>query len=154
MTTTDFQSSFVTKASPAEILDKIGRVSDWWTRHVEGKSQHLHDEFTVTFGETFVTFVVTQEVPEKLVVWRCTACNLHWINDKREWEGTEVVWDVSSDGKQTTLKMTHVGLTPEVECYQMCERGWTFYVAESLRKFVVEGIGLPDKDRENRPAVS
>ena len=39
--------------------------------------------------------------------------------------------------------MTHVGLTPDKECYEDCNKGWSFYVGESLRKLITEGKGLP-----------
>ena len=39
--------------------------------------------------------------------------------------------------------MTHVGLVPGIECYEDCEKGWDFYIKESLFKFLTEGKGLP-----------
>jgi hypothetical protein len=147
MTATDYQCSFNAKVSPVEALDKIRRVSDWWTHAIEGKTQKLDDNFTVTFGETFVTLVIVAEIPEKKLVWRVTDCNLHWIKDKKEWKGTEIVWEIAWDGEKSTVTMTHVGLAPEGECYQTCERGWNFYVGESLRNLIVEGEGFPDMER-------
>jgi hypothetical protein len=141
----DYRCSITGNISPAEAFERICRVSDWWTAGTQGISRNLGDEFAVNFGETFVTFKVTELVPGKKAVWLVTACNLHWINNKTEWQGTKVVWDLSSENGQTHVTMTHVGLVPGVECYNDCSIGWNFCVGESLLKLLTEGIGLPDK---------
>lgn len=46
------------------------------------------------------------------------------------------------DGK-TELRVTHVGLVPEFECFDACSRGWSFYIGESLRDLLTTGTGQP-----------
>ena len=78
-------------------------------------------------------------------MWQVTDCNLDRLHDKKEWNGTTVVWDISSDdGGTTRVHMTHVGLVPGVECYDECKRGWDFCVGKSLQKLLAEGTGLPN----------
>jgi hypothetical protein len=84
-------------------------------------------------------------VPGKKVVWQVKDCNLHWINDKKEWKDTSVVWEASSNNGATRVKMTHAGLVPGVECYDNCKGGWDFFVGESLSKLLNENKGLPDQ---------
>ena len=73
--------------------------------------------------------------------------NLDRLQDKKEWNGTTVVWDISSgDGRTTRLRMTHVGLVPGAWRFNECKRGWDFCVGKSLQKLLTEGTGLP-KDR-------
>jgi hypothetical protein len=43
--------------------------------------------------------------------------------------------------------MTHAGLVPGVECYGNCEKGWDFYVGESLLRLLTENTGLADQQR-------
>jgi hypothetical protein len=113
-------------------------------QRVHGRFPELGDTFTVRFGETFVDFRVSEVVPEKRIVWQVTDCNLHFIPNKKEWNNTRVVWDVSSENESTNVRMTHVGLVPEHQCYQNCEQGWNFFVRESLLKLLTENKGLPD----------
>jgi hypothetical protein len=40
--------------------------------------------------------------------------------------------------------MTHVGLSPALECYDNCSGGWGFYFNRSLRKLITTGVGEPD----------
>jgi hypothetical protein len=75
---------------------------------------------------------------------------LHWLKDTTEWNGTSVVWDLSSHGGKTTLTMTHRGLVPGIECYETCEKGWNFYLEKSLFKFLADGEGLPER-AEKKP---
>ena len=133
-----------------EVLDEISHVSDWWAKDLTGSSVDINDVFTVHFGETFVTFQVTELVPGKRLVWHVNDCNLPWQNDKKEWTDTEVVWEVSPKNGSTQIDFTHVGLIPEVECYDNCVKGWDFYVLESLKKLITEGHGLPHAPNSSR----
>jgi hypothetical protein len=82
-------------------------------------------------------------VTNKKVVWKVTDCNLHWINNKKEWNGTEVVFEISEKKNSTQMDFTHVGLFPGVECYKDCEVGWNEHVGDSLLKVINEGQGMP-----------
>ncbi|HZQ54615.1 MAG TPA: SRPBCC domain-containing protein [Bryobacteraceae bacterium] len=141
----DYQRTIQAGISPAEALSRINRVSDWWTKNFNGRSQNPDDQFTIRFGETFVDFQVSEVVPGKKVAWQVTDCNLHWINDKKEWKGSSIVWELSSNDGTTQVKMKHVGLAPRAECYANCKAGWDFFVGESLLKLLNENQGLPDQ---------
>jgi len=118
-----------------------------WTKAFTGAAEKVGDAFTVRFGETFVDFKISEVVPGKKVVWQVTDCNLHWINDKKEWKDTSVVWEASPDNGATRVKMTHIGLVPCAECYDNCKGGWDFCVGKSLSKLLNENKGLPDQAR-------
>ena len=111
---------------------------------MQGSTEHLNDIFTVDFGApSFVTFEVTKIIPEKKLVWQVTDCYLQWFTDKKEWKDTEVVWRISTEKAVTVIKFTHVGLIPEIECYESCLKGWDQYVKGSLLKLMTEGKGVP-----------
>ncbi len=38
--------------------------------------------------------------------------------------------------------MTHSGLVPGMECYEVCESGWNQHVGESLRSLIANGNGI------------
>jgi len=77
------------------------------------------------------------------VVWKVTDCNLEWIKNKKEWNGTDVIFELSETKNGTQIDFTHVGLVPLCECYKDCEAGWTGHVTESLVNFINEGKGMP-----------
>lgn len=139
----DFTCTITANVSPREAAEKIGRVSEWWAKHTEGSTSALNDQFTVRFGDTFVTFKITEAIPDKRITWHVTDCYLHWQNDKTEWNDTDVIFDLVPVGKDTRINFRHRGLVPEVECYNMCVEGWTGHVTKSLLNFLNDGKGQP-----------
>lgn len=143
METKDFHKAIKVNASAAEAMKRISQVNRWWAKNFSGKAEKLNDKFTVRFGETFVDFQISEILPNQKIVWKVIDCNLHWINNKKEWNGTEVIFEVSEEKKSTQIDFTHVGLVPGVECYDDCETGWNGHITGSLVKFINEGKGMP-----------
>jgi len=139
----NFHTTIKVNASAAEAMKKISEVKKWWAKKVKGKTEKVNDKFVVDFGETFVDFKISELIPNQKVVWIVTDCHLDWINNKKEWNGTEVVFKISEKKNSTQIDFTHVGLVPSFECYEDCETGWTEHVTESLVKFINEGKGMP-----------
>jgi len=139
----NYQSNIFVNNGAEEIFEKISQVQGWWATNFTGSAKKQGDVFTVRFGDTFVTFEITEAIPAGKVVWHVTDCYLPWLNDKTEWTGTDVVFEISKEGNGTRVDMTHIGLTPEVECYTACEKGWNHHIKESLFQFLTEGKGMP-----------
>lgn len=155
MTQKDYSAAITANITAQEAAERISRVVDWWTAGFTGASQKVGDAFTVRFGETFVDFAVAEWIPAKRIVWLVTDCNLPFVKDKKEWKGTRVIFEMSSDGPATTVTMTHAGLVPSVECYETCRNGWNFYITESLQKLLSENKGIPDgKGRQQRAGAA
>lgn len=145
---TDYCHEFAVNVRPEEAFQKIGRVTEWWTKNCKGKAERAGDAFTVRFGATFVVFEVVELIPGKKAVWQVYDSNLHWLENKKEWNDTRIEWEIFSDVKTTHARMTHRGLVPGTECYGDCKEGWNFHVGESLRQLISEKKGLPD-ERKN-----
>jgi uncharacterized protein YndB with AHSA1/START domain len=140
----DFHCSISVNVSAKEALEKTGNVKDWWAKNFKGSAHNLNNVFTVTFGKTFVTFKISEALPEKKIVWQVTDCYLDWLNDKTEWNGTKVVWEISANNNVTQIDMTHVGLVPGAECYNDCEKGWNGHIKGSLFNLITKGKGNPE----------
>ncbi len=145
MTGQSYTSSITANISALEATDRINRVTDWWTSKVIGQSSKIGDTFKLDWGSTWVEMRVAELEPGRKVAWVVTDCHLGFINDKKEWKDTQIVFDISSNGSDTTVKMTHVGLLPSVECYDVCQTGWNFYILESLQNFLKTNQGFPDQ---------
>ena len=139
----NYQSSIAADFTPSEAFESIGRVNEWWSKNIEGSAEKLNDVFTVHFGETFVTFEVTESVPGEKIAWHVTDCFLPWLKDQTEWTGTTVLYEISPLGDQTQVTMTHIGLVPEIECFDGCKSGWDKYFKGSLFKLLTEHAGVP-----------
>src|ERR1700722_946627 len=108
MTKNNFHRAIIVNASAKEAMKKISQVNLWWAKNFSGSAEKVNDKFTVRFGETFVDFKVSEWVPDKKIVWKVTDCNLHWLKAKKEWNGTEVVYEISSENKKSKIDFTHV----------------------------------------------
>ena len=134
-------------ASAEEAMKKISQVNLWWKKDFYGSAEKLNDTFTVPFGElngekSFVDFTISELVPNKKVTWKVTDCYLPWFKDKKEWNNTEVVFKLSEGNGNTKIDFTHIGLVPEVECYEACEKGWDGHVTKDLEKFINKGKAI------------
>ena len=146
----NYHANISARVSTHDAFEKITEVNNWWASNFKGSARKLNDVFTVTFGETFVNFKITEIVPDKKIVWHVTDCNLHWLKDKKEWNDTKIVFEISQKNDETKIDMTHVGLMPGIECYENCEKGWDFYIKQSLLKLITTGKGLPETPRALR----
>ncbi|HTA84442.1 MAG TPA: SRPBCC domain-containing protein [Bacteroidia bacterium] len=144
MKTQDYHTSISAKVSAEEAIKKINQVNLWWAKNFKGKAEKLNDSFTVQFGKAFVDFKISELVPGKKVVWKVTDCNLEWINNKKEWNGTDVVFELTKKGNLTQIDFTHIGLIPGVECYNDCETGWNGHLKNSLKELLTTGKGSPE----------
>ena len=144
----NYHRTIIISASSEEAMKKISQVNNWWKHDFTGSAEKLNDKFTVPFGElngekSFVDFVVSEFEPNKKMVWKVTDCNLPWFKDKKEWNNTEVVFEISCGTNKTKIDFTHIGLVPGVECYDACEKGWDGHVTNSLLSFINDGKGNP-----------
>ena len=56
-------------------------------------------------------------------------------------------FEISTRDNKTQISFTHIGLVPEVECYDMCVKGWDQYVKGSLLELITVGKGQPQKKK-------
>src|ERR1700744_3760320 len=114
----NYHCSITAKSTAAEAFLKICQVSAWWGTDIEGSFEKVGDTFTIHFGKTRVDFKITEAIPGKKIVWSVTDSYLPWLKEKTEWTDTEVVWEISEERNEVKIDMTHVGLVPQVECYE------------------------------------
>jgi len=141
MQTADYTAIMTLNVSAADAFKSIQHVAGWWTADFTGQSEKRGDVFTVRFGETFITLKIVELVPDKKIGWQVIDCYKHWLKDKKEWKDTKINWEISADNNATTIHFTHLGLVPGIECYQVCEKAWNFYLKESLYKLLAMGEG-------------
>jgi len=138
----DYHKSITTKVSAEEAFKKIYSVGKWWTANFKGSAKNLNDIFTLRFGKNKFTFKVVEVVPNKKLVWLSTDCYMPWLKDKTEWKNTKIVFEISEGENQTRIDLTHIGLVPGIECYNVCEAGWNQYFGESIPELLATGKGI------------
>jgi uncharacterized protein YndB with AHSA1/START domain len=145
METKDYTTTFTVDQSPEEVFDAINNVRGWWSEEVEGSTGELGAEFKFHYKDFHrSTQKITEFVPGKKVVWRVSEARLNFVENKTEWNGTEVVFEIAKNGDKTELRFTHLGLVPAFECYGDCSGAWGFYINDSLRNLITTGKGDPN----------
>lgn len=144
MSNDSWTNEIVVPNSPEEVYDAVTKVREWWSEGVEGRTTDVGDEFTFTdFDDLQCRFRITEATPGRKVVWRVLDSQLSFVEDQHEWTGTEVSFEMTPTPDGTSLRFTHHGLRPTVECYGACSRGWDFYMNRSLKDFITDGRPQP-----------
>jgi len=146
----NYHTSITVEATAHEAFESINSVSKWWTENLEGGSQKLNDEFTVRFGDVhYSKQKLVEVVPDKKVVWLITDSKLNFLKDKREWNNTKISFEISSQNDKTKIHFTHIGLVPEIECFDACSNAWSQYIQQSLWSLITKGSGRPEKKEKS-----
>jgi hypothetical protein len=147
----DFQIVFTTAAAPGAIYEALTQgISSWWTNQFQGSAMRVNDEFSVRFDGTAKRFKVTELTPDKKVVWTCLEAHIDYagLKNKGEWVGTRMIWEIQPEGDRTGLTLIHEGLTRELECYEICEQGWQYFVLQSLQPLLAGKEAQPHRATE------
>jgi hypothetical protein len=146
MKSQNYTTAFTVDETPEEAFAAINDVRGWWSGNIEGNTDRLGDEWTYRYKDIhYSKQKITELVPAKKIVWLVLDSYLNFIEDKTEWNGTKVTFDISKKGDKTEVRFSHLGLTPEVECYDACSNAWGGYVNSSLRNLITKGKGRPNR---------
>ena len=133
----NFTITFTVDQTPEEAFAAINNVRGWWSGEIEGNTDRLGDEFTYRYEDVHRSKQkITELIPSKRIVWHVLEGYVNFTQDKTEWTGTDVTFDISRMGDKTEVRFNHVGLVPEYECFDSCSNAWGFYINSRLRSLI------------------
>lgn len=141
----DYQKIILLQKSANEVFVAITEhIADWWSNDLTGSANQTGDFFNIAFGQTRKTMEILEIIPDQKVVWKCTKAyiDLGSLENKSEWIGTKMIWQISEKDQKTTLTFLHEGLNPTLQCYDVCEDGWNIFLS-SLESYLITGKGKP-----------
>jgi len=95
--------------------------------------------------------IVVEMIRSKKVVWLVTESKINYVEDKREWTGTKIIFEITKKSNKpdspdsyrdrTQLRFTHLGLVPEMECFESCSNSWRQLIQQGLFSLIKTGKG-------------
>ncbi|NMH96538.1 SRPBCC family protein [Pseudonocardia acidicola] len=146
MTTTlprsdDYTATLIIDGTPETIfgaLTTTAGLAAWWTPVSGDGTEGGELRFDMGAPEGSLVIRVHTAPRATVVVWDVLDCPF-----LPEWAGTTVTFDLgrTADGG-CDLFFRHHGLTPQLDCFNTCRRGWDHFLP-SLRQYVETGVGNP-----------
>jgi hypothetical protein len=136
----DYTTTLRVNASPGKAFDAINDVRGWWAGEIRGNTAKVGDEFTYAY-ENFHRSKqrVVELVPGKKIAWLVLKGALNFVENKSEWDGTRIEFEIAHKAEKTEIHFTHVGLHADLECFDACSNAWGSLVKTSLRNLIVSG---------------
>ncbi len=140
----DYRIEFSVDKSPDLVFKAISNVRGWWSGEITGVTDQLNAIFTYTMpGLHKTTQKITEYVEGQRIVWHVTESYLSFVKDTKEWDNTEIMFDISKAAGHTVVVFTHKGLSPQFECYDSCSNAWGVLVNRNLRNLIISGKDQP-----------
>jgi|SRR5882724_7477291 len=141
----NFTITISVEETPEEAFAAINNVRGWWSGEIKGNTDKPGAQFTYRYKDMHSSKqTLTEFVPGKKVVWHVSDSRLDFVKDTREWDGTDIVFDISQKEGRTEIRFTHVGLVPQDECYGACSDAWSTLINDNLRKLITTHKSQPD----------
>ncbi len=146
----DYQTLIVLAAPASEVYAALTTQSglrSWWTANCDAGTA-VGEPITVRFGKTYKVMLIESLLPDEAVRWRVIDAHLEApeLSFTREWIDTTISFRLVPESPAVTrLEMEHNGLTPQIECYELCSQGWNQFLG-SLKDYVETGTGAPYTD--------
>ncbi len=145
----NYKRTITVAASPEDAYVALTTgYANWWTPCDRGFDK-VGDRIKFTFPPniSYWTFEAKILEPHRIVELRCIEA-YHKIPNKpdaseTEWLGSTVRWKIKSHPEKTDIHFKHYGLTPELDCYDVCESGWDVFFVDSLKSYLDTGVGKP-----------
>jgi len=145
MATLDFNTTFSVDETPNAVFNAINNVRGWWSENIEGNTAQLNDEFIYQFKDIHrCTMKLIEVIPDEKVVWLVLDNYFNFTEDKTEWTGTQIEFNIAEMENKTQVYFVHQGLVPAYECYDICFDSWNGYIKKSLMSLITTGKGTPN----------
>ncbi|WP_299114571.1 SRPBCC domain-containing protein [uncultured Winogradskyella sp.] len=102
----------------------------WWS-NTSNTFQKEGGQFTIHFENGYWwTFKIIEFIPNTELIWKCIDGEPDF---NKEWIGHILHWQIVEGTSETTINFHQAGLTPDIECYDICSTTWDMFITEKLK---------------------
>ena len=148
LSTQSYSAEILISAKPHSVYKAITRDIDKWWTELSNQTWQVGDQLVVRFEKTtFWVMTVIEASPNRLLGWKVADANhdLKDLTKKDEWKDTTIKWEITENETGSKVILTHHGLVPALECFEICQTGWDYFLG-SLKKYLETGIGYPYRE--------
>ena len=137
----NYHSKLSVSLHPRIVFEAISKeMSQWWTE-MSAPITRIGDTTTARFEDgTTWSFKAVSIVQDQLIELHCYHANhIHHVttpNMRSEWAGTSLRFELHKAGTATEITFTHIGLTPELSCYEICHSGWDHFFGSAFKMYL------------------
>lgn len=140
-----YTTTFEVDVSPEKVFEAINNPRGWWSEEIKGKTDELGADFFYHYKDVHLAKLqIVELIPGEKVVWFVKDNYFNFVDDKTEWKGTKIVFEIVRTGDKIKVIFTHHGLVRQYECYDVCNKAWTSYINGSLKNLITTGKGQPN----------
>lgn len=146
----NYQESIrVTASRDASFQAVATQMDKWWTETTDGGLARVGDKVTAHFPPDYGYWTFEALVVEKSSRLEMVCIDAHHKVEgqpkeiDQEWLGTKIIWAFEAIGDKTEITMTHNGLTPTLNCWEICLDGWNHFFKISLKAFLEDAKPSP-----------
>lgn len=139
----NYQEKILVSASREDSFHAVATQMDkWWTKTTSGAFEKVGDKLTARFPPDYGHWTFEASVMNQGNRLEMTCVDAHHKVDgqpkeiDQEWLGTSIIWQFETVGDKTEITMTHDGLTPTLNCWDICLDGWNHFFQNSLKAFL------------------
>lgn len=145
-----FSASIVVDKDPSTAFNSIKNFRAWWSEEIEGVTDELDESFFYHYKDIHLCKLrLIEVIPDNKLVYEVLDNQFSFVEDKTEWVGTKLVFNIATEAENTRVEFIHEGLVEEYECYAICNESWNSYIKNSLYKLITTGKGEPNpKDKD------
>ena len=126
----NYSKSLEVNSSSQQVFKALTEDLHLWWGNISDSNFKEGGHFTILFDNGYWwTFKIMEFTPNKELIWKCIDGEPEF---NKEWIGHVLHWNITKSESKTTIKLIQIGLTPEIECYNVCSTTWDMFIGERL----------------------
>ncbi len=134
---TNYKKQLEVNASAKEVFFALNEgLHSWWGK-ISNSEFKAGGQFTIHFKNTYWwTFKIIEHTPNQELIWKCIDGEPDF---NKEWIGHVLHWQIEEQNRKSMINFHQIGLTPNIDCYEICSTTWDRFISSSLKEFLERG---------------